>query len=66
MSAAERRRMRRAWASLIRRVYEVDPLLCECGAEMEVISFITEYRVVLRILEHVRTRSDSRGRAPPD
>ena len=26
---AERRRARRAWAQLIRRVYEVDPLLCE-------------------------------------
>jgi len=32
LPAAERRRMRRAWASMIRRVYEVDPLLCECGA----------------------------------
>ena len=45
--------------------YEVDPLLCECGAEMEVISFIAEYRVVIRILEHVRSRPDSKGRAPP-
>jgi hypothetical protein len=25
--------------------YEVDPLLCECGAEMNIISFITEYRL---------------------
>jgi hypothetical protein len=65
LSTAERRRMRRAWARLIRRVYEVDPLLCECGAEMKIISFITEYRVVIRILNHVRNRLDSRGRAPP-
>ncbi len=28
-SAAERRARRRAWANLIRRVFEVDPLICE-------------------------------------
>lgn len=27
--AAERRRMRRLWARLLRRVYEVDPLTCQ-------------------------------------
>ncbi len=29
-SAAQRRRLRRLWAQLIRRVYEVDPLTCPC------------------------------------
>ena len=28
LSRAERRRLRRGWAQLIRRVYEADPLLC--------------------------------------
>ena len=27
-SSAERRRLRRAWAQMIRRIYEVDPLTC--------------------------------------
>jgi len=37
--AAERRRLRRLWARLIRRVYEVDPLLChECGGSMRISS----------------------------
>ena len=32
-----RRRARLAWAALIKRVYEVDPLLCPfCGGEMKV------------------------------
>ena len=39
----ERAALRRRWANLIRRVYEVDPLACpRCGAEMRVIGFITE------------------------
>jgi hypothetical protein len=34
----ERAALRRRWANLIRRVYEVDPLVCpRCGAEMRVI-----------------------------
>ena len=65
LTSAERRRMRRAWAQMIRRVYEVDPLLCDCGSEMEIISFINEYRVVQKILDHVRKTPPSKGRAPP-
>jgi hypothetical protein len=34
--------LRRRWAKLIRRVYEVDPLIRpRCGSEMRVIGFIT-------------------------
>ena len=44
----ERAALRRRWANLIRRVYEVDPLVCpRCGSrEMRVVSFITEPRVL--------------------
>ena len=49
---------------MIRRVYEVDPLVCpRCGAEMRVIAFITEPRVIRRILDHLRQRE--RGPRPP-
>ncbi len=39
-SAAERHRLRRQWAQMIRRIYEVDPLRCvHCGSEMRILSF---------------------------
>ena len=64
-SAAERRRLRRQWAKLIRRVYESDPLLCECGETMRVISFITDPAVVGKILHHVGENRPGNGRDPP-
>jgi len=43
----------RGWAEMIRKVYEVDPLLCtKCGGKMRVIAFITEFSVVDRIINH--------------
>lgn len=63
---ASRRAQRRAWAQLIRRIYELDPLVCEeCGAAMKVISFITEAGVVDSILRHLDERGRSTGRDPP-
>ncbi len=38
--AVGRERSARAWAALIQRVYEVDPLKCVCGGRMRIISFI--------------------------
>ena len=61
----ERAARRRRWANLIRRVYEVDPLVCpRCGAEMRVVGFITEPRLIRRILDHIRKR-DRVSRPPP-
>jgi hypothetical protein len=61
----ERAALRRRWANLIRRVYEADPLVCpRCGAEMRVVSFITDPRVVKRIVDHLRKR-DRPARPPP-
>ena len=52
--AAERRRLRRSWAQLIRRIYEVDPLVCtECGGEMHIIAFLLDPAVVRKILAHL-------------
>ena len=40
-----------AWAKLIRKVYEVDPLECpRCGAQMRVIALIEDPPVIERIL----------------
>jgi hypothetical protein len=42
------------WASMIRKVFEVNPLLCpQCGAEMKSIAFITGFAVVDRIIDHL-------------
>jgi hypothetical protein len=42
------------WARLIHRIFEVDPLRCrKCGAEMRIIAFVTDFRQVSRILEHI-------------
>jgi hypothetical protein len=57
--------LRRRWAELIRRVYEVDPLVCpRCGGEMRVVGFITQPHVIKRILDHLRKRN-SVARPPP-
>jgi hypothetical protein len=44
----------RGWAEMIRKVYEVDPLICpRCGGRMRVVAFLTEYAVVDRIIRHL-------------
>ncbi len=58
------------WAMLIARIYEVFPLVCtQCGAEMRIISFVTDTASVTRILEHIGepTRAPvlSPARGPP-
>lgn len=50
---------------LRRRVFEVDPLVCErCGGKFKVIGFITQPRVIRKILDHLKKRK-GRNRAPP-
>ena len=48
---------RASWARLLHKVFEVDPLLCRCGAEMKVISVITAPGLVDRLLRHVRGKN---------
>ena len=65
--ARNARALRRSWAQLIKRIYEVDPLVCPtCGSEMKVIAFITEHDVVEKILRHLKRRDEEgRGCGPP-
>jgi len=61
---------RRTWARLLAKIFEVDPMLCSCGAEMEIVSVITDARVVDRILRHLesercKARDPFEPRAPP-
>ena len=44
----------KGWAEMIRKVYEVDPLVCpRCGGRMKVVAFLTEPAVVDRIIRHL-------------
>jgi hypothetical protein len=56
-------------ATLIKRVYEVDPLNCpECGGQMKVVSFIDppQADVIDQILRHCGLWQSATLRAPPD
>jgi hypothetical protein len=41
-------------AAMIRKVYEVDPMIFpKCGGRMKIVAFITEVAVVDRIIDHL-------------
>ena len=64
---------RASWARLLRRVLEVDPLLCPCGGRLRIVSFITQPDVIDRILAHLQSESSTafdpfecqQARSPP-
>jgi hypothetical protein len=50
-----RRLPSKGWAAMIRKVYEVDPMVCpKCGSRMKVVAFLTEIAVVDRIIDHLK------------
>lgn len=60
-----RKLCRMRWAALIKRVYEVDPLLCpKCGGEMKIIAFI-EKRNQAEVIEKILKYCGIWDRAPP-
>jgi len=62
---AELRVSRRRWAALIRRIFEVDPLVCpRCAGPMRIIAFITEPPVIKKILHHLAATGVD-ARSPP-
>ncbi|MBI3656170.1 MAG: transposase [Acidobacteria bacterium] len=58
---------RRHWARRIKKVYEVDPLLCpKCSGRLRIISFIEDPAVIQSILTHLGLwHVPARQRAPP-
>ena len=56
------RTSRKAWARLLTKVYEIDPMVCpKCGSEMRVIAVIRNPPEIRKILKHLRKI----GRPPP-
>jgi len=67
LTDTQRRARRREWARLIRRIYEVDPLVCsKCGGEMRIISVILEHKVTTEILGHLARKGITPGRDPTE
>jgi hypothetical protein len=54
---------------LIRKIWEVDPLICpSCGGEMKIIALLDDGEVVAKILKHLNLWSEpalARTRASP-
>lgn len=67
----ERKKASRTWAALIKRVFEVDLLLCpKCGGRMQIKSFITDPNEIARLLTNLGVSpfekpEPVRGRGPP-
>jgi hypothetical protein len=56
----------RTWTRLIKKIYEVDPLICpRCGGNMRIIAFIEDYKVVKKILDWLGIYELRRDRPPP-
>ena len=56
----------KGWAEMIRRVYEVDPLLCpSCGGWMRILSFIEEPKTIDRIIRHLELTFVAERPPPP-
>ncbi|KKL05022.1 hypothetical protein LCGC14_2610220, partial [marine sediment metagenome] len=55
------KKSKQTWARLIKKVYEVDPLICtKCGSEMAVLAIITNPEEVQKILNHLM-----KNKSPP-
>ena len=57
----------RKWRELIKKIWEVDPLICpRCNGEMKLIALIDERSIIERILRHLGLWQEHEGaRAPP-
>ncbi len=57
------------WRECIKKIWEVDPLLCpHCGSLMKLISFIYERKIIRKILDHLDLHEEDqpkRNKAPP-
>ena len=56
----------RGWAEMIRKIYEINPLLCpRCGGQMQIISYIEDPKVIDKIILHLKLTFQSERPPPP-
>jgi hypothetical protein len=61
-----RRLPAKGWAEMIRKVYEVDPMVCpQCGGTMKIIAFLTDYAVVDKIINYLKLTFVAERPPPP-
>ncbi len=64
-SDISRKAFRKNWARLIRKIYNVDPLVCpNCSGSMKIISFIEDNEIIAKILRHLGLW-ETRNHDPP-
>jgi len=55
-----------SWTEIICIVYEVDPLICpKCDGEMRVVAFIKDYRIIDKIIKHLKLTFIGERLPPP-
>lgn len=58
MVVCDKKKKNKAWARLMQKVYETDPMMCpKCGNEMKIVAVITEPASIMNILDHLRSKS---------
>ncbi|MFB0564386.1 MAG: hypothetical protein ACETWK_01750 [Candidatus Aminicenantaceae bacterium] len=56
----------KGWAEMIRKVYEVDSLLCPSwGGQMSIVSFIEDHKVIDKIIAHLKLTFMAERPPPP-
>ena len=51
---------------MIKKVFEIDPLICpECGGQMHIISFIEDHKVIDKIVDHLKLIFKAERPPPP-
>ncbi|MCG2790419.1 MAG: hypothetical protein L6305_01555 [Actinomycetia bacterium] len=51
---------------MLKKIYEVDPLICpKCGGQMRIIASIEDYKIVKKILDYLGIYEFKRDRPPP-
>ena len=67
---AEGRQRRLIWSQLIRKVHEIDPLLCpDCGSQLPLVAFLIDFASLRRLLAHLGfapQQPESLAHSPPD
>lgn len=56
----------KGWAEMIKKVYEMDPLICpQCGGTMRIVSFIEDHKVIDKIIKHLNLTFKAVRPQPP-
>lgn len=56
----------RGWAEMIKKVYQIDSLICpQCGGRMRIISFIEDHKVIDKIIAHLKLTFHAERPPPP-